>query len=530
MFHWLKDNRVRWLLGIAALAHLVLASSFHLSPDETQYTLYSANLAWSYFDHPPLVGWLQWPWNMLGGSNVLMRVVPMTSWLMGALGVMAVTAALYPQADPAESGTTSFGITETGTSAPLIALLLWTLSPIPHLLGVALVPDTLLMPIACASMVFCWKLCDARHLHRLPLWLGLGACLGLAGLSKYTAILIGLGAVLALWLSHGPRVLALRGTWVAVVLAGLLISPVILWNATHDWISFAYQFGHAAGTADWRVSRVLAFVVVQILGYGALLLLGVVVAWRVAGPRVKTPDRTLSPVAFSLCFGLPALLLLTYLSGRGSTLPHWSTSAWIALVPAAATGCQALWQRARKTLIGLGIFQAFACVGLAGLMLAGGVSSEVGEQARSQPGQVPADSKFNPFADLYGWDHAARLGRSLAEKNKNSQGVQPTLAVFNWTLASRIAWYARPLGVKVVQRHFDQFGLWWGVLQPGESVMLLDWSQMSFAPPVGPRQFERCELVEQLPVHRLGRQIAHFNYLLCHNWQGPLDPSLGRSN
>ena len=530
MFHWLKDNRVRWLLGIAALAHLVLASSFHLSPDETQYTLYSANLAWSYFDHPPLVGWLQWPWNMLGGSNVLMRMVPMTSWLLGALGVMAVTAALYPQADPAESGTTSSGITETGTSAPLIALLLWTLSPIPHLLGVALVPDTLLMPIACASMVFCWKLCDARHLHRLPLWLGLGACLGLAGLSKYTAILIGLGAVLALWLSHGPRVLALRGTWVAVVLAGLLISPVILWNATHDWISFAYQFGHAAGTADWRVTRVLAFVVVQILGYGALLLLGLVVAWRVAGPRVKTPDRTLSPVAFSLCFGLPALLLLTYLSGRGSTLPHWSTSAWIALVPAAATGCQALWQRARKTLIGLGIFQAFACVGLAGLMLAGGVSSEVGEQARSQPGQVPADSKFNPFADLYGWDHAARLGRSLAEKNKNSQGVQPTLAVFNWTLASRIAWYARPLGVKVVQRHFDQFGLWWGVLQPGESVMLLDWSQMSFAPPVGPRQFERCELVEQLPVHRLGRQIAHFNYLLCHIWQGPLYPSLGRSN
>jgi hypothetical protein len=327
-------------------------------------------------------------------------------------------------------------------------------------------------------------------------------------------------------------VLVLRGTWLAVALAGLLISPVIVWNATHDWISFAYQFSHAAGTADWRITRVLAFGVVQILGYGALLLVGVAAAWRLRAVGVRTPpsDRELSPGAFSLCFGLPALLLLTYLSGRGSTLPHWSTSAWIALVPAAAAGCQALWVRSRKTLIGLGIFQAVACLGLAGLMLAGGVASEVGEQARSQPGQVPAGSKFNPFADLYGWDVAAQQGRALAEKHKNIQGVQPTLAVFNWTLASRIAWYARPLGVKVVQRHFDQFGLWWGVLQPGESVMLLDWSQMSFAPPVGPTQFERCELLDQLPVNRMGRQIAHFNTLLCHNWQGPLDPSLGRSN
>ena len=520
----LQDRRVRCLLTMAALVHLLLATSFHLSPDETQYTLYSAHIAWSYFDHPPLVGWLQWPWGALGGSDLLMRVVPMTSWLLGAVGVMGVTAALYPEASASEN-------TFPSLTAPFFALLLWALSPIPHLLGVALVPDTLLMPITCASLYFCWQLCDARQLQRLPLWLGLGACLGLAGLSKYTAILIGLGAVLALLLSHGPRLLVRRGTWLAVALAGLLISPVILWNATHDWISFAYQFGHAAGTADWRISRVMAFGVVQILGYGVLLLVGVVVAWRLRAGGA--PGRRLSPVAFSLCFGLPALLLLTYLSGRGSTLPHWSTSAWMALVPAAAAGCQALWLHSRKmrrTLTALGVFQAVACVGLAGLMLAGGVSSEVGEQARSQPGQVSEDSKFNPFADLYGWDVAAQQGRVLAEKHKNNQGIQPTLAVFNWTLASRMAWYARPLGVKVVQRHFDQFGLWWGVLQPGESTLLVDWSQMSFAPPVGPGQFERCELLAQLPVHRMGRQIAHFNYLLCHNWQGPLDPSLGRSN
>jgi 4-amino-4-deoxy-L-arabinose transferase-like glycosyltransferase len=515
MMQILKDSSTRWLLLGAALVHLLLASSFHLSPDETQYTLYSAHLDWSFFDHPPLVGWLQWPWGALGGTDLLMRVVPMASWLLGALALLALTATMYP------------GV----ALAPRAALLLWALSPIPHLLGVALVPDSLLLPIICASMVFCWQLCDVRQLQRTSLWLGLGLCLGLAGLTKYTAILIALGAVLALLISHGPRLLARPGPWLAVLLAALLISPVLLWNATHDWISLAYQFSHAAGGADWRFSRVLAFVLVQVLGYGALLLLGGVASWRQpeGGRSGQVTAQRISPVGFCLCFGLPALLLLTYLSGRGSTLPHWSASAWMALTPAAAMGCLSMWSHRQALLKAVGGFQALCCAGLATLMLVGGVSSEVGEQAHSKPGQVPAGSAFNPFADLYGWDAAAAHGRALAEKNPDAQGVQPTLAVFNWTLASRIAWYARPLGVKVVQRHFDQFGLWWGVLQPGESVLLLDWSQMSFAPPVGPGQFERCELLDQQAVPRLGRQIAHFNFLLCHHWQGPADPSLGRN-
>ena len=76
--------------------------------------------------------------------------------------------------------------------------------------------------------------------------------------------------------------------------------------------------------------------------------------------------------------------------------------------------------------------------------------------------------------------------------------------------------------VKVVQRHLDQFGLWWGVLERGENVLLVDWSQMSFVPPVGADQFERCELLDQQSVMRWGRQIAHFNFMLCRNWQGPI--------
>lgn len=172
----------------------------------------------------------------------------------------------------------------------------------------------------------------------------------------------------------------------------------------------------------------------------------------------------------------------------------------------------------------LGSFQALSVLVLMGLMLSGGVQQEekADGAAASLPGKQPASAMFNPFADLYGWDTAAHRASALAVQHGN-----PTLAVFNWTLDSRIAWYAKA-PVKVVQRHLDQFGLWWGVLQPGENALVVDWSQMSFAPPVGPAEFEKCQLLEQQAVQRLGRQIAHFNFLLCHNWQGPKETALDR--
>ena len=507
----------RWSVGLlllSLLAHLLLASSFHLSPDETQYALYSVSLGWSYFDHPPLVGWVQWPWAQLGGHDVLMRIVPMLSWALAAVGLMALTTELAP--------------TQT-TLAARTALLLWVLSPIPHLLGLALVPDTLLLPITCALLVVTWRLCSVQHARSWPLWCVLGLLLGLAGLTKYTAVLLAVGVVLALLLAHGPRLLTWRQPWVAALLAAVLISPVIVWNATHDWISFVYQFGHAKGNADWRLSRVAVFWVVQMLGYGLLLIAGIWSARRLPGVAGLDKSQPISMVVFSACFGVPTLLLLTYLSGRGSTLPHWSAAAWVALVPAASLGCLSLWQKRRKTLISLTVFQGVSCLAVMAAMLSGGVSSEVGLQATTAPGQKVPGAQFNPIADLYGWDAAARRARVLAEATteatteaKTEGSKPPTLAVFNWTLASRIAWYAGPMPVKVVQRHLDQFGLWWGVLERGENVLLVDWSQMSFAPPVGVDQFERCEPLDQQPVMRWGRQIAHFNFMLCRNWQGPV--------
>jgi 4-amino-4-deoxy-L-arabinose transferase-like glycosyltransferase len=489
--HLRQDRRALAALALGMLVHIALALSFHLSVDEAHYALYASKLDWSYFDHPPLVGWVQWPALQLGGTDILMRISPMICWLFTALGVMYLSDTLYPGAMAQRIA---------GLRADLWLLLL---SPLPHLLGLALVPDSMLMPLTCATMALCWQLCLRDQVANQRLWLLLGLCLGLAGLTKYTAVLIALGAMIVLLRAHGMAVFAKPGLWMAAGIAVLCVVPVFYWNAQHDWISFAYQLGHAQGAGSWKLRNVLVFALLIWLAHGLLLPAGL---WGSASSRPAW--------FFCASFGLPSLLLLCYLSARGSALPHWATPAWIALMPPAAVGVVALWQRYRHTVLAAIALQALACVAFLAFMATAGVGQETGPQGTSVPGAKTAHMQPNPFADLYGWDRAAARAQTLAQ-----QGNVSKLAVGNWSLASRLAWYARPMPVKVIDHRFDQFDLWFGSLQTHDSVLLVDWSLMSYIPPVGPTQFERCEWLEQMPIMHMGRQISHFNFLQCYNWQ-----------
>jgi hypothetical protein len=488
----MKDRALVLALCLGVLLHLGLAWLVHLSPDEAHYALYASKLDWSYFDHPPLVGWVQWLPLQLGGGDMLMRAVPIISWLLTALALVYVSDTLCPD-----------GVAR-GPLGVRLDIWLLLLSPLPHLLGLALVPDTLLMPLVCAIMLLCWHLRTLQASQRLGLWLLLGLCLGLAGLAKYTAVLLALGVVIFLGRAHGFSLLLLRGPWLAAGLAALCVAPVFYWNAQHDWISFSYQLNHAQGANDWRLRTSLSFVLLLCLAHGALLLVGL--RW------FKQYSN-----AWFLCasFALPTLLILVWAAGRGSALPHWATPAFIALIPMAAISLSPLWQQRKHWIVGVGAMQGLCCASLFTLMALGGVSQENGLQAKSLPTAQSNAGPPNPFADLYGWDKAAQKAQALAQLNQ-----LPSLAVMNWSLASRIAWYAKPLPVTVLDERVDQFDLWFGSIQPQASVLLVDWSRMSFAPPVGAQQFERCVWLDQMPVYHLGQQVAHFNFLRCHNWRG----------
>ena len=240
------------------------------------------------------------------------------------------------------------------------------------------------------------------------------------------------GAELQAW---GWRLFRLPGLWLSLALALLLVMPVLWWNATHDWISLAYQAGHAAGQREWRPVRLLAFVLVQLLAYGLLPAAGLLLAARRFRAASSPPAPHGGPrlaLVFAAAFGLPALATFVYLSGRGTTLPHWSAFVWIALLPAAAWGADSMWRRARHWLAA---WQVLGCLVLATLMLSAGFASEEGAQMRSLPGERTQSAPRNPFADLHGWEAGATRAAQLAADNqvKVLAVMKSTLPAGQWT-------------------------------------------------------------------------------------------------
>ena len=75
------------LLAALVLLHAVLGGFIGLSVDEAHYLLYAYHPALSYFDHPPLVGWVQWPLVVGDAPVVFLRLVPELFWLGTVLGV-----------------------------------------------------------------------------------------------------------------------------------------------------------------------------------------------------------------------------------------------------------------------------------------------------------------------------------------------------------------------------------------------------------------------------------------------------------
>lgn len=486
------------LLLLGVLIHAGFGFLLTLSVDEAHYVLYAAKPDWSYFDHPPMVGWIQWPLVAAGAPDSVIRLIPQALWLVSSLLARQLAMRLFDQQQVAEHGSDAAQPLNRDTVG-LWAVGLVLLAPVLHVLAVGLLPDSLLMVWVLLLMSVTLSLAQSEpKRHEWSRWLALGLLLGLAGLSKYTAVLPALAVIVTLLVACGVRLLWTRGPWLAAALALLLISPVLLWNAQNEWISFAYQLKHGSG-GTWQAKRLAAFIGIQIVAYGPLLLLGAYLATR------QILQRRQWLLACLLLFFFIPFVVTGLMSGGGGSLPHWTAPAWLAITPFAAIALAQRWSSGHKALI-LAFIRAqvvICLIAFAALFFVG------------IPG-LSADhplSRKNPLADLWGWDQAGIQARELAQTHDLK-----SLSVKNWTLGSRLAWYARPLPVHVLDSRFDQFDLWFGNVPPGSDSLFVNWSQVKFDLPTKPGEFEWCRLIGTFEATRFERHISRFDFYHCRHW------------
>jgi 4-amino-4-deoxy-L-arabinose transferase-like glycosyltransferase len=316
------------LILASTLMRLLAAGSTELTTDEAHYALYGLHLDWSYFDHPSMVGWLQAVVLLFSDSDLAMRVMPLLIFVAASFTLYKVCVRLFPHENP-WLGFVSVALMQSAVMLQLI--------------GMAMLPDGPLLLLGLLVVLALQRILQEGSLRH---WLLLGFWLGLAGLSKYTAVALIITVVLALMFSKQWRQLRTPGPWLALLIGLLLITPVLYWNYQHDWISFLYQIHHGTAKLDWQFKRVLISQAGQLLVYGpGLYLFGMIAA--VSGLRkFKTlGEQNARGVMLLLSLALPLLLLFGWNSGYEMTLPHWTSLCWVALSPLAARWILQTWHK-----------------------------------------------------------------------------------------------------------------------------------------------------------------------------------------
>jgi hypothetical protein len=472
------------LLAALAVPQLVLAGHLGLITDEAHYALYGLHLDWSYFDHPPLVGWLQALVLTVASGELALRLWAIVlSAASGAL-LYRLVRRLFPDESPWTA---------------CVAVALWATSPIVHFTGIALVPEDVLLP---AALLVMHALVSVLRWGSLRQWLLLGAALGLAGLAKYTAASLVVGVAGALLLSHRARDLRGPGPWLAMAVAALLVAPVVLWNASHDWVSFRYQLHHGTAGRSWSVVNFLESRAGELLAYGPALVIG----GLAGGWEALRRERAEPGVRLALLLAVPVLLLFWPPSGRELTLPHWTQLLWVALAVLAARWYLRGWARAarRRLLLTGGTWCALALLALHLVGL----------------GLGPADPVGLLRAPVTGWERAAATAVRLRDGLPSRPGPAPVLFIDHWTKASRLAWYARPAAVQVLGQRRTQFDLWFGKPAAGARGILVAWDSPGPPDPLEDlARFEHVRLLEEQPVEERGGRIATFRFWECDGFR-----------
>lgn len=220
-------TRERVLLAVAALTvlRLVAAALLPLTADEAYYWLWSKHLAAGYFDHPPAIAYAIRLGTALFGDTALgVRIVPIALSVIASAFVWRAGAILLQ-----------------GEAVGARACLFFNLTLMASIETLAATPDA---PSVAAATAVIYALAKVRESGKGAWWLGVGLAAGLALLSKYTAFFLGAGMLIWLLLSPKARIwLVTPWPYLGGAVALAVFAPNLVWNASHGWATFAFQFG-----------------------------------------------------------------------------------------------------------------------------------------------------------------------------------------------------------------------------------------------------------------------------------------------
>jgi len=303
------------LIAYAVVLRLVYAGSVEMMPEEAYYWSYSRHLDFGYLDHPPMVAWLiRLGTALFGQTEFGVRA--------GALCCGAVTSVFVYK----------LARNLFGEASALAALLLTQTLPYFFLSGFLMTPDAPLAAAWAASLYFLER---ALIGNQSRAWWLAGVSLGIGMISKYSiAILAPVMMAFMVWDPNSRHWLRRKEPYLAALLALALFSPVLVWNAQHEWASFAFQTSRRIAEApQFALHKLIGSIIVLITPTGLLAVAGVLWTWphRREGLAEDARRRRL----FTLAILVPLSVFAAF-SLRHEVKLDWTGPLWTAALPAMA--------------------------------------------------------------------------------------------------------------------------------------------------------------------------------------------------
>jgi hypothetical protein len=272
-------------------------------------------------------------------------------------------------------------------------------------------------------------------------WYAFGTAIGIGTMTKFSILMLPCCLILILlFMRHGRRILNSWPFWGGLLLFLIIFSPILIWNAKHNWVALYHEQGHLLNVGEkggWQenIGDLITFLGGQWLAFSPIV--SVVLFRALVDSPYSNQQRLLLAISLSVLAFFTTKALITKVQ------LNWPAPAYIGLLVLFAgkiDGLPAIWRR----LVVLGMASSVA------LMIVTIFPTLVG---------IPPAKA--PFKDLYLWGEPIR-------KVAYQAGSINFLMVPSYHLAGELAFYwpeSLPVYPVAENRRFSQYDLWPGIEQ-----------------------------------------------------------------
>ncbi|HEY8688349.1 MAG TPA: glycosyltransferase family 39 protein [Chitinophagaceae bacterium] len=422
------SKKLLQLIIITAVLRLLGASFTELGNDEVYYWTYAKHLQWNYFDHPPMVA----VWIRVFTANMSLQKFELFIRL-GSIFSCAISTWLL------------FHLVKTlhSAKAAWFTACLYNASVYASIItGVFILPDSPQMIFWCSSLFLLIKILSFPK--SWVYWIMLGICIGLCIMSKVHGVFLWFGFGLYI-LFKKRNFLALPQLYFSVLITALIISPILFWNMSNDFITYRFHSQRVISSLSslnfQGLAREIYGEILYTNPFSMIIIISALISWRKG--RIKDSG----PLALLNFIAIPMISIFIIISLLGDTLPHWSGPAYVTLLPVSAVYLTEKFPSVIfPKLLRWSISLMFILL-IIGPILINYYPGTMGKNNGKEMGTTDFS------LDIFGWSQAAEKFRKIYIDEQKTGIMPPDAPVVchNWFPAAHEDYYfCRQLSIKLI--------------------------------------------------------------------------------